>query len=137
MVLHVLRTEANNPAHQHGTDAGQLGNLGNTVHVVIHIQEGGGAAFQHFQYRQGSPPIDIVSGELFFHRPHFFLQPVLKHHVIPVAAQQGHCCMAMGIDQTRHEQQTAAVNGLGTFFNDRFNFSYVCDEIIFYGHITA
>ncbi|MNY51341.1 hypothetical protein D3C86_1869190 [compost metagenome] len=45
--------------------------------------------------------------------------------------------MTMGIDQTRHEQQTAAVDGLSTFFYDRLDFSYVCDEILFYSHITA
>ncbi len=59
--------------------------------------------------RQHRAIVDILRGEQGLKREHPGVQPVVERKVFRITAQQGHCRVAVGVDQPRHQQFALAV----------------------------
>ena len=95
---------------EHGPDAEPPHGLGDTVFVPIHIDERRDAAQQHFDNAHFGSQHDFVRGLLRLERPDIFVEPLHQGDVVGIAPLEGHRHVAVGIDQSRHEHLTRAVD---------------------------
>ncbi len=75
----------------HGTHAAAVDDLGDRIRVVVHVDEGGGAAANHLPARElGADAYELGVDKLDLGREDVVVQPVHQREVVGNAAQQGH-----------------------------------------------
>ena len=97
-------------AAQQGPDAQPFGHLHAAVLEIVHVDERGHAAQQHFDDTQRHAQLHVVRGLVRLERPDVVVEPRHQRNVVGIAALQGHGRMAVGVHQPRHEEFAPAVD---------------------------
>ena len=75
---------------QHRAESGIDGRLYNGIRRQIHVKVCRDAAGQIFQISELGQMINILLGQLGFHREHLFVEPVLQRQIIRIRTQERH-----------------------------------------------
>ena len=73
--------------------------------VPVHFIEKTAAGFDHFQYAQPGPGVDVSGVHLGFGGPDVFVEPCKERQIICIAPEQGHGSMGMGVVKGNHCRQ--------------------------------
>ena len=96
-------------AAQHRADAHPLGHLDAAVLVVVHVDERGDTPEQHLDDAQRHAQRHVVGRLAPLEGPDVVVEPLHEGDVVGVAPLERHRRVAVGVDQTRHDQLAAAV----------------------------
>ncbi len=99
------------------TDAAQPGldgGVGHRLLEVVHIHKGGRAGADHLGGGDLRPqPAEVRIDEVALDGHHIAHQPDIQAQIVGQRAEQRHRCVAVGVDQPRHQDGVAGVHALG------------------------
>ena len=108
--LEGLHTRIDKAGREHRADTQFLGRISHRLLVPIHIDERGHATAQHLDNTQLGTELHIVAVDQRLIGPDVVVQPLHQLDIVGIATHQCHRDVAMGVDQTRHQQSTTTVH---------------------------
>jgi len=129
--------ELENRLAEHGAHPYLSSGAGDFRFVVVHIREAGCAAADHLRAGQERAIVaEFRADKLAFNGHHISHEPDVEPQVIGQAAQKGHRHVRVGVDQARHDDLTATLDGLsgGIGCRDSLPGTNGCDGIAFDGN---
>ena len=110
VLLECRHTVVNKAGRQHRADTQFLSRISHRLLIPIHIDKGRHATAQHLDNTQLGTQLHIVAVDQRLVGPDVVVQPLHQLNIVGIASHQCHRHVAMGVDQTRHQQFASSVH---------------------------